>query len=355
MNTLILRTALRINQLITVKGLANALEHDGVGKAGTLSKIPELGRDSMRMLFYGAGVIGSLYAAKVAQLSRVEVSVLARGQRYEELKNRGLLIKSIKKEQIESATASIISELKPQDIYDYIVVTLRKDQVNGILPILQENKSKNIVFMVNNPLGADEWINILGEGRVILGFPGAGGKREEGIIHYHIVSSLIQPTTLGEIDGSLSKRLNKLCNTFSKAGFRVAVSKEMDNWQKTHIAMVSPMANVIYMCGGDNYTVAGNKEAINLMNSAIQEGMQFLNDYGYKITPNKLNVLRVMPRSILNILMSMTYRTKWAETVISNHALVAREEMKVLANDFMSLAKRHNCKLPAFGELSKYI
>lgn len=47
---------------------------------------------SMRILIYGAGVIGSLYAALLAEAG-YDTSIYARGKRLEVLKNNGLLYK----------------------------------------------------------------------------------------------------------------------------------------------------------------------------------------------------------------------------------------------------------------------
>ena len=46
----------------------------------------------MRILIYGAGVIGSLYAALLAKAG-YDISIYARGKRLEVLKNNGLLYK----------------------------------------------------------------------------------------------------------------------------------------------------------------------------------------------------------------------------------------------------------------------
>ena len=45
---------------------------------------------AMRILIYGAGVIGSLYAALLADVG-YDTSIYARGKRLEILKNNGLL------------------------------------------------------------------------------------------------------------------------------------------------------------------------------------------------------------------------------------------------------------------------
>ncbi len=45
----------------------------------------------MKILFYGAGVLGSLYAARLQEAGH-QVSVLARGQRLSDIREHGLVL-----------------------------------------------------------------------------------------------------------------------------------------------------------------------------------------------------------------------------------------------------------------------
>jgi len=303
-----------------------------------------------RILIFGAGVIGSTFGGLMA-LAGYDVTLLARSARLTELIEKGLLLQKSNKGKVQRAMVNIISHLAENDIYDFVFVTLRKDQVAEALPVLSKNKSANFVFMANNPLGYDEWIDALGYERVIPAFPGAGGKIENGVVFYQIVSKVIQPTTLGELNGTKSKRIIQLKKILSSSGFPVAVSKNMDAWQKTHVAMVAPMGDVIYYDGGNNYTVAENPDAIKQMNRALKENFRFLQVSGIGIEPAKLNFFKIAPLWLLNISMKLVFNTKWAETVISNHALNARDEMKVISNEFVELAKSKGYKLTEFEKL----
>jgi len=209
-----------------------------------------------RILIFGAGVIGSTFGGVIA------------------------------------ASGQEVTLLKEDDIYDFVFVTLRKEQVRDSLPLLQKNKSNNFVFMVNNPLGYDEWVNALGQERVIPAFPGSGGKIENGIVFYEIVSRIIQPTTLGELKGNKSAQIKQLKTILKNAGFKVSISKNMDSWQKTHVAMVGPLGDVIYFDGGNNYSVAKNDLAIRQINLALKENFNFLSSAGIGIVPFKLNIIR---------------------------------------------------------------
>ena len=307
-----------------------------------------------RVLIFGAGVIGSTFGGLMAA-SGQNVTLLARNKRLQELNNSGLLLQKTNQKESQKISVEIISELKEEDIYDFVFVTLRKEQVQDSLPLLKKNKSQNFVFMVNNPSGYDAWTNALGQERVIPAFPGSGGKIENGIVFYEIVSGIIQPTTLGELNGNRSARIMELKTILKNAGFEVSFSNNMDAWQKTHVAMVGPLGDVIYYDGGNNYSVARNPLAIKQMNLALKENFNFLKDSGIGIVPRKLNIIQLMPLWILNLTMKYAFNTKWAETVISNHALNARNEMKVISNEFIELAKSKGYNLKEFKKLVERI
>lgn len=307
---------------------------------------------SIRILIFGAGVIGSIYAGKFA-LSGQSVTILARNRRLNELNEKGLLLKSSKQNNFDKVNISVISELKSDDIYDYVFVILRKDHLKDALPILHQNNSKNFVFMVNTPSGYLDWINALGQSRVIPAFPGAGGKIQDGVVHYALTSRIIQPTTIGEIGGERTLRIIKLSKLLKNAGFPVETSENMDAWQKSHVAMVSPLAYGIYYDGGNNYTFAKNKNAVKQMNLALRETYNFLKHSGVGIVPQKLNMFRLIPLAILNILIPFIFNTRWAETVISNHALSGRAEMEMLTVDFIALAESKGYDLVELKRLNK--
>lgn len=306
-----------------------------------------------RILIYGAGVIGSTYGGLLSKAGH-HVTLAARNNRLLELQEKGLLIKRINQLQSEKINVEIVDCNQIHDYYDYVFVALRNEQVNSALPVLSGINSKCFVFMVNNPLGYKEWMTALGKEKILPAFPGSGGKIEEGIVVYEIVSKFIQPTTIGEVDGKITDRLKELKNILKESGFSVSISRNMERWQITHVAMVAPLGDVIYYDGGNNYTVANNKKAIRQMNLALRENFIFLIKSGIGIEPFKLNIFLFFPMFILNPLMRLVFKTKWAETVISNHALNAKQEMDKISGDFLKLADSHGYKLIEFRKLSNF-
>lgn len=88
------------------------------------------------------------------------------------------------------------------------------------------------------------------------------------------------------------------------------------------------------------------------MNKALKETFSFLKNSGIGAESAKLNMFRLIPLPILNRFMPLIFNTKWAETVISDHALAVRDEMKMLFNDFILLAEGKGYNLNELKKLS---
>lgn len=308
----------------------------------------------MKILFYGAGVMGSLYAARLKE-SGQDVSILARGQRLADLCEHGIVLEDVSTGHRTTTSINVVEQLDPEDAYDLVVVMIPKNRVQEILPILAANRhTPNILFMFNNAAGPDEMINALGRERVLLGFPGAGGTRKDHVVRYMIVSGRQQPTTFGELDGSTTSRLEQISEAFKVAGFPVAICRNMDAWLKTHVAEVSPMANALYMAGGDNYRLARTRDAIVLMIRAIRQGYKVLQELDIPITPAKHKILNWIPEPILVAMMQRIFKSKQMADLIG-HAHAARDEMKQITNDFIILAKTTSVPMLTIDRLNQYI
>ena len=123
----------------------------------------------MNILFIGAGVVGSLYAAHLAQAGN-RVSILARGHRAVWLSENGVVIEQALRGHCRTIRVNVVETLQPDDIYDLIVVAVRKNQVADVLPMLKANhRSLAILFMVNNPSGYEEWMKAVGSNRLLIG------------------------------------------------------------------------------------------------------------------------------------------------------------------------------------------
>ena len=303
----------------------------------------------MKILIYGAGAIGSIFAGKLAQ-SGVQITVLARNKRYDELINKGLVLKHSLSGKVLKSKISVINHLNEEDIYDYIIVTVQYTQIDSILPILSKNKSENIVFVVNNPLGYEKYIQAVGEERVLIGFPSAGGERKEGVVNYFIgtgLSKLFQSTTFGELSGSNTERLRNLVKIFKRAEFSPEICSDMDSWQKTHIAVVLPISRALYKFNSNNYELSKSYETLKQMVLATRECFNVLKCKNIKVTPAKLNFY-YLPLNIIVAIYMVLMKTKIAEYAMAKHNIVAKNEMKVLEDVFNKIIVDSGQKTPAY-------
>lgn len=310
----------------------------------------------MKVLFFGAGVLGSLYAARLKE-SGHDVTVLARGQRLQDLQNYGVLYEDMRDGFRHCTKVNVIDHLDPQDAYDWVIVIVRRTQLASVLPALAANQcTPNVLFMCNNAAGPNEILEQLSSERVVLGFPGAGGVREDSLVRYTIMPRSAQPTTLGELDGRATLRLKELAQTLENAGFPTAICPNMDAWLKTHVALVSPVANAIYFADGDVRRLAHTRDGLVMMVRAIRENYRVLDRLKVPITPFKMRLLRWAPEPLLIALLQKSFDTPAAQLALEKHANQAREdEMAELAEEFKSLARQAGVATPVADQLSEYL
>ena len=306
----------------------------------------------MKILIYGAGVIGSIFAAKLAILGE-DITVLARGNRFLEIREKGLILQNPKTRCQEHADVKVIDILLPDMQYDYIFVVMQRTQVESVIDILAQNCSKNIVFVVNTAAGYDEWINQIGAKRLMIAFPSAGGERVNGVVNYFIGKGLMrafQTTTFGEVDHENTERVNYLIKIFNNAGIPTVYCSNMDAWQKTHVAMVTSIANALYEYNCNNKKLAASHQSVKNMVLAIKEGFAVLKSLGIKSTPRKLGFFS-LPTGILTIMFKLFMGTQLAEITMAKHCVVAHKEMMYLQSEFDNLVKKSGLATPYIDKL----
>jgi len=181
----------------------------------------------VRILVYGAGCIGSLYAALLAR-SGQHVSILARGRRLQEIREHGIRL-----EGQPDVPVQAVEHLAPDDAYDLVLVVLPKHRVADVLPDLGANRATpNVMFFGNNAAGPGAMVGALGQDRVLLGFPGAAAVFRENALVFLILREREQPTTIGELDGAMSDRIEAIASALRAAGFPVGAGTH--NGWRTH-------------------------------------------------------------------------------------------------------------------------
>jgi 2-dehydropantoate 2-reductase len=311
----------------------------------------------MKILIYGAGVIGTLYAARLRECGN-QVTVLARGARLEDIRRFGLMLENIVTGARSGTQVNTVERLAPDDQYDLALVTVRRDQLDGVMAELKANRGITVIlFMLNNPLGSADVARALGQDRVLFGFPGAGGTMDGHVVRYALIAQ--QPTTLGGLGGPLTPRLRELAGALRAAGFAVKLSADMDAWLKAHAFFVTAVSGAIYMSGGDCRLLSENSAALHLMAKGVREGFAAARALGLTVQPFPLRVLFTwMPQGFAVWYWRRFFATEMADYVFGRHARAASHEMRALADDCRTLISRSGAEAPAldalFGEISAY-
>lgn len=192
-----------------------------------------------RILIFGAGVIGSMYAIKLIEAG-FDVSLFAHSNRFKSLREIGLQYKE--KSTVRSIQVNVIDTLENDDVYDFIFVTVRYDRSESALLALKDNQSKNIVTMTSNSIGFSSWLDSVGD-RLLPAFPGFGGQIKDGVLHARFLPKIIVATAFGEINGVVTERIENLTKLFKTAKLPYVIKKDMQAYLITHsvsdIAMMS--------------------------------------------------------------------------------------------------------------------
>ncbi|MCP4725601.1 MAG: ketopantoate reductase family protein, partial [bacterium] len=260
----------------------------------------------MKTLIFGAGPLGSLYASILHEAGK-DVTILARNEHYNFVRENGVVMINEFSGEKSAAKVKVVDRLDENDVYELIIVLIRKNRIPPVLEVLSRNQNiGNILFMGNNVLGFEKYMENLPKEKVLFGFPGAGGSAKDHVVHYvdsEKPNSKRLPVTIGEIDGIGRERTDRIRELFESSGVPVMVSVNIDNWLKYHAVMINPIAGACLMCG-DNYKAAADKDAMRKYLYAVKEGCNVLRALGYKKRePAKLNLFFWMPDwFLLNIM-----------------------------------------------------
>jgi 2-dehydropantoate 2-reductase len=305
----------------------------------------------MRILVYGAGVIGSLLAARLAR-SGQKITMLARGERLRQLQEHGVVLQGFRESEPTATRVDLVEELRPADAYDLVIVSMRKNQVSRVLPSLAANRASSaVLMMVNTAEDLEPWASAVGRERLLLGFPGAGGALDGHLLRYRVVSRWIQPTTMGELDGRTTPRLAQALELFRAAGLPSAPCANMGAWLKCHVAWVGPLSTALYAANGSARALGGSKSLRLLLIQAVRENLNALQRLGVAIEPSGLRLWSWAPAPVLDRALAALFKGRTGAEVIEPHANKARDEMELLRREMRALTLRSGLPTPAADEL----
>ena len=275
-------------------------------------------------------MIGSLYAALFSEAG-VDTAVYAREARLETLRRSGLRYE--KNRAVCAANVCVLDTLRPNDIYDFIFLTVRENQLHEALAQLRENQSPCIVTMVNSIEDYTVWEQLCGSGRILPAFPGAGGGVENGVLHAALTPRFIQPTTFGILSPKQEPAAKQMKALFKRAKIPYQQVKDMHAWQLCHLAMVVPIADVYYET--DDPANAGADQTVMAHTArALRDNFRALARNGVHLSPAKMQMFRFLPLFLLRLALKITFQSRFGDVFMYRHAMKAPDEMRQLHEQF---------------------
>jgi 2-dehydropantoate 2-reductase len=304
--------------------------------------------DKARILVIGAGVNGSAISAGLFN-GAVDVTILARGKRFEELRTDGVVIENPFNQKRTITRVPVIDRLSPDESYDYVLVVVRKNQVASLLPLLAQNRSPNIVFMGNNLTGPGEFVKALGKERVMMAGVYAAGKRDGSLIRAIVIRSAASP--MGEIDGSITPRLTRLAAIFRQAGFKVELTQDIVDFQMTHGVGVAIIAALAIKNEGDIRKLARSTNDLTLFAKARREGHRVIRALGHQVLPRTEVYLGYVPGFLQVIAMRILLNSKFGQVGLQYHISQAPDEMDQLVAELKELVNQAGIPVPAIRKV----
>ena len=280
----------------------------------------------MRILVVGAGVIGSVYAARLLEAGHT-VTVCARGRRLGELRDGGLILQDA---ETSRRTAHEVRAVATPDGVgcDLVLVAVRRDQMVGAVPLLA-NMDADVMFFGNAAGLTKTLTGAIGK-RTLFGFPAAGGVRDQAVVRFVLIRA--QKTMLADSDRKRSTRVRSLAQMFESAGFPATISTDPEGWLTAHAAFVAPIQLALCRVNVQPQRLAADQALLTTMVRATRQAFRALQAAGNTEIPRNLRALYLlMPERFAVWYWRKTLAGPHGELWFAAHTRASPEEMASLA------------------------
>ena len=301
----------------------------------------------MRILVYGAGVLGSNLASNLCKAKK-DVTILARGKWAENIKKNGLKVKNKMGFGTKTCRMPVMTSLEPDDIYSVTFVALRYTQLDDIIHILRSNGTKNIVFVGNN-VRARYYRDQLPDKNVMFSFAISAGHRESD----KVVGIDLKKITIGPIKDDPHQE-DIIDAIFHGTGYKVVYEPNMEDYLLCHAAFITPAAMAVYYTDGDLGRIKRDKEYINTLIDANIEGYRAIEKGGHEIIPKSdVDYESAGYRRTCLIFFKLMCSTFIGKICASDHAMNAIDEMSALNRDLKKYFDETGIEYPKWKMVEK--
>ena len=210
----------------------------------------------MKVGIIGAGSLGSVIGGQLAEAGH-DVLLINRGQAHVDAINRsGLTLRAEGRDRVVTVRAAL-----PADAREYVdlVIVLVKSfhTAEAVKAAIELVGPDTTVLSLQNGLGhEDVLIDIVGRDRVIAGKTYVGGVM---LAPGHAIAGVIgKETNIGELDGRITPRIERIKQAFEAAGMSPTVSGNILGamWDKLLVNVATgALAGITGLSYGDLYAV----------------------------------------------------------------------------------------------------
>jgi len=225
---------------------------------------------TMRVLVVGAGAIGGYFGGRLLQAGR-DVTFLVRPKRAAELARDGLVIKSPNGDVTLKNPPTVQAD-KLSETFDVVLLSCKAfdldDAIRSFAPAVGPQTA--IIPLLNGMRHLDVLDESFGKDRVLGGQCGIAVMLDE---HRHVVqlTPVFQSLTFGERDGTMSKRVRGIAETFAAGNIGSQSSENImqEMWEKwvllTTLAsstslMRAPVGHILAAPGGRDFMLGVRDE-----------------------------------------------------------------------------------------------
>lgn len=187
----------------------------------------------MRIAIIGVGAMGSVYAGLLADNGKHDVWAIDTWKEHvEAIRSNGLRVEGASGDRTVKLNATgNAGDVKDADL---VIIATKDDGVVGAAKAaLQIAKPDAPILTIQNGLGsADRVAEIVGSKRIMMGVVGGFGASMKGPGHAH--HNGMEFLRLGEMDGGLTDRLEKVAEAWRSGGFKVLTFDDIHKmvWEK---------------------------------------------------------------------------------------------------------------------------
>ncbi|WNV85539.1 2-dehydropantoate 2-reductase N-terminal domain-containing protein [Umezawaea sp. Da 62-37] len=260
----------------------------------------------MKLLVYGAGVLGSLLAVRMHEAGH-DVSLLARGERLASLRKHGVQLAEGDSTTVRRVPVPVVEH--PAGGYDLTAVLVRTHQVDAVLESLVGLEG-DVLFLLHWAAGAEPLGAVIGHERVLLGGYPNGGTMDGDVVRYRAPSPMARryPMPIGEPDGRTTPRLERIVRAFRDTGVNAKAEPRVDAWLRTHAAFAVPLEQAVHAAGGPE-ALADDPDAVRDMVRLMRRNLATMPN---PPVPRGFGALRTLPEGLLVVVLRRFLRSSTA-------------------------------------------